>query len=362
MPEIKKNTLKKRRQRANIRSDLDRLEEYRRKDRERKRQNRNQKKQLLKSHPRLLQVAREKKKLEMRVYREKKKVAEAEEVNSDTRRSIAAKTREAKKKEKTRKAKDRLEKKLEKVEKRKAVLQTQSWRMRIKLGNGKEQEDRGAQPFASPSSEKRAVRKARKTMPPTPQRKARVLQKLVDSPRTLEILKKRGVILSKKTRRTLELGEEVLDSLSEQLDSVKPSGGTQPCKQRAYGILRSIVDKNRKKGITAALRSRLKLRKVKKQKNVTQNNQWWQPSNRKKRKDSISERVKQRVRDFYLSPDISQEVPDKRAAIKVKEGGQVQMVQRQNMCMVLGDAYDLYKKMYPEDKIGLTSFCKLRPL
>ena len=362
MPETSKNTLKKRRQRTNIRNDPVRLDEFRKKDRERKLQSRQEKRQHMQSHPRLLQAARENKKLEMRDYRKKKKAAEAKEITSETRRSIAAKTREAKKKDKKRKAQDRLEKSVEKFKKKKAIFQTKQWRMKIKLRNAKEQEEqknRGAQSFVSQRSEKTAVRKVKKTLPSTPQRRARVLQKLVESPTTVEILEKRGVILSQKTRRTLELGEEVLDSLSEQLDCVKHSGGTQPCQQTAYSILRSVVDKKRKKRITAALHSKLNLRKVKKQK---QKNQWWQPKTRKQRKDSIPETVKQRVRDFYLSSEISREVPDKRAAIKVKEGGQVQLVERHNMCMILGDAYHLYKKMYPEDKIGLTAFSKLRPL
>ena len=40
----------------------------------------------------------------------------------------------------------------------------------------------------------------------------------------------------------------------------------------------------------------------------------------------------------------------------------MKVVQRHNMSMTMGDAFVLYKKMYPADKIGQTAFPKLRPV
>lgn len=354
---LSKNTLKKRRQRANLKTDPNRLAAHHAKDAERKCQQRKAVKAHLEQHPRLMAASKLKKKLEMREYRRKKMATkETEDTELESKRSTAAKEREAKKKDRKRKAAEQLTNKLASAEKKKA---TQSWRLKVKLKDPRPEQDRNAEPFASSSSEIRAVRKARGTLPETPRRKARVLQKLINSPATGKILQEKGVTLSKKTRRSLEMGEEVIHSLKEQIDSVKPVGGTRSSQGAAYQILRSVVDKKKKKRISGALLAKLKLRKGTQPNKIRR--KWWEPKSRIPRKDRIQDSVKQRVKNFYLSSEISREVPDKRAAIKIKDGTKVRMVQRHNMAMTLGDAFVVYKKMYPDDKIGLTAFSKLRP-
>lgn len=52
----------------------------------------------------------------------------------------------------------------------------------------------------------------------------------------------------------------------------------------------------------------------------------WEFSVCKKRKDSILKEVKERVKEFYLSFNISREVLDKREVIKVKDKDKVSIV------------------------------------
>ncbi|CAH1233108.1 Hypp590 [Branchiostoma lanceolatum] len=232
--------------------------------------------------------------------------------------------------------------------------------MRIKLTpKSPPDEDFSDNPFSSPSSEHRAMKRAREALPETPKRKAKVLERLVKSPTQNKILEKKGVLMTKESRKNLQMGQEIADSLTEQLHAIKYTGGASPSKRNAYGILRSVINKKRNLRVNTALRTKLKVRKMKLDKEARQ---WWRPKLRKKRKDRIPELLKQKVKEFYLSPQISREVPDKRAAVKIKEGSKVILLQRQNMTMTIDDAYTLYNKMYPEDKIGLTSFNKLRPL
>ena len=84
----------------------------------------------------------------------------------------------------------------------------------------------------------------------------------------------------------------------------------------------------------------------------------------KQRKDIVPDQFKERIQEFFLSPVVSREVPDKREAIKIKDKktSKVMVVQRHCMSMSIQDAHTVYKELHPEYKIGLISFSKLRPI
>ena len=120
-----------------------------------------------------------------------------------------------------------------------------------------------------------------------------------------------------------------------------------------------MINKSGQHGTKSLLRKELGVRK-RKSANAG-NSEGWEPSACKKRKDSIPEEVKERVKEFYLSPNISREVPDKHEAIKVNNKDKVLIVQRHYMSMEIQDACEEYKRAYSDDRLGLTSFYKLRP-
>lgn len=76
-------------------------------------------------------------------------------------------------------------------------------------------------------------------------------------------------------------------------------------------------------------------------------------SKRKRRRDALSEVVKAKVRRFCLREDISRVLPHKRYATKHGPGHVLQHTLRQ--------AYTLFRKEYPEVKLGYTLFTRLRP-
>lgn len=366
MAKANPNTEKKRRQRANIRKDEDRLAAYKAKDAKRKREARKKLKDELQKHPRLRASHQLKKRNEMREYRKKKKEENkaADDFEPQSARSEAAKAREAKKADRKRK---RTERELIKAKKENAKLNMNAWRLRIKLNESEKQsqemssEHSKHSPFASRTTENRAIKRAKDKLPKTPQKKAHIIQKLTESPNTSKILEERGVINSKTTRRSLEIAEDVIGSLSEHIASVKPTKGRPTTEKRdAYKTLRAVIDRKPKLRLNKRLRKKLGVSKAKRS---ATNPSWWKTKT-KKRKDAIPAVVKQRVQNFYLSPDISREVPDKRATIKIKEKGgkKVQILQRHNMMMTLDDAYRIYKEENPTDKIGMSSFAKFRPI
>ncbi len=70
--------------------------------------------------------------------------------------------------------------------------------MKIKLKKTEQTKTNDNKIFPSPSSEKRAVNKIKKSMPQTPQKNAVIIEKLPKSPHTQDILEKKGVVMSKR--------------------------------------------------------------------------------------------------------------------------------------------------------------------
>lgn len=126
---LRTNTLKKRRQRANIRSDLICLEESRKADRERKMISRAAKREHLKQRPRLHKAEKEKKKLEMRRFRGKLKMDQPA-LSTQSARSVAAKKREDKKKDQKRKQEQATYKKYLEEKKKIASQRVKTWRLK----------------------------------------------------------------------------------------------------------------------------------------------------------------------------------------------------------------------------------------
>ena len=85
--------------------------------------------------------------------------------------------------------------------------------------------------------------------------------------------------------------------------------------------------------------------------------EWWKAGARKRRKDQITEEIKQKVHEFFLSAEISRENPSKRYVMEV-DGCKVQ---RHTMTWTLRDAFAAFKDKYPEEKLGFTSFSKASP-
>lgn len=348
---VSKNTLKKRRQRANLKKDPERLAIVREREKKRVKEWREKKKEHLEKHPRLKAQEREKKRVSQAKFREKKK-KEKESVETITEiesgRSKAATEREKRKEDRLRKKESELKKKEEQLRKRGEVQRVQKWRMKVNLLESSETQTlpnaHVSSPFSSPTTEKRAVKRTKTAMPKTPEKRARIVEKLVESPTCKSLLQQKGVIITKKAREEAQKNEKIVTTLKENLESLKPKGGMSTEQRRAYIGLKKIYN------------TKAKSRKGKK---INKPNEKWWKLQRKTRKDTLSTAVRSSVHNFYLSAGISREVPDKKAVIKLKNG---QKVQRHTMTMTLADAYSVYKSTYPDHKIGFTKFKQLRPL
>lgn len=252
--------------------------------------------------------------------------------------------------------------------KKEAVKRTQAWRMRIKLKESTQQEsnsptdgENGNTGSPGESSSKvlpkatlyRQLKKVKEVLPSTPRSKAAILSKLIESPSTSKVFKKSEMIMTPDCRKKLEMTDTVLQSVSESISEVKTRKLGE--KKHAYNIIcDSVLKKYKRHRLNKYFKVSVKARKP--------SSTWWETRQRKRRRDALDSPLKNSVKNFFLSPEISREVPNKRETVKVRKDGQKEILQKHVMTMTLEEAYKEYKLRNPGRKIGLTSFSKLKPV
>ena len=81
---------------------------------------------------------------------------------------------------------------------------------------------------------------------------------------------------------------------------------------------------------------------------------------RKERSDKMSQELKQKIIDFYLSDRISKVMPGTTISVKYHDGHR-ELHCKQLMFHHVYEAHNIFCQMYPEDKVSLSQFRKLRP-
>ena len=82
---------------------------------------------------------------------------------------------------------------------------------------------------------------------------------------------------------------------------------------------------------------------------------------KKKKKDRINDDIVNLVRDFYLLPEITKQVPDKTEVVGLKsETEESNILLKHVMVMTLEDAHSTLKEKHSSINIGLTSFKKFK--
>ena len=69
-----------------------------------------------------------------------------------------------------------------------------------------------------------------------------------------------------------------------------------------------------------------------------------------------------KVKDFYLQPDVTRQIPGKTEVIKAKtETGEAVILPKHVMVMTLEDAFKMFKEENQDTKIGCSLLKKLKP-
>ncbi|KAL3874179.1 hypothetical protein ACJMK2_037226, partial [Sinanodonta woodiana] len=95
--------------------------------------------------------------------------------------------------------------------------------------------------FSSRYARFRQVKKTKSTLPRTPQKRAEIVKKLIQSPTTSKILTKEGIIVTPKCKKKLQMAEDVIASLQESIHEVKQPNSSKSEKKHAYNILKTTI-------------------------------------------------------------------------------------------------------------------------
>ena len=122
-------------------------------------------------------------------------------------------------------------------------------------------------------------------MPKTPRKKAHIIKKLTQSPRTKKVLVSEGILPNDEVK---EVGQ-LFSSLQKSIEKLKPQGTAKKETRVAYRL------------ITRLIRSTPKASKLKKRLGVNRKpvkSAWWNNEMREK-KDRIQDDIKTEISDFY---------------------------------------------------------------
>ena len=128
-----------------------------------------------------------------------------------------------------------------------------------------------------------------------------IIKKLTQSPRTKQVLISDDILPSEEIIEEVQL----LSSIKDSIEQIKPRGTAKIETRVAYG------------SITKMIKSIPKATKLKKKLGVNckaVTTAWW---SNEMRKDIIKDDIKSEIREFYLSPEVSREVPVKRECATV---------------------------------------------
>lgn len=285
-------------------------------------------------------------------------------------------TKKTERKEKVKKQRELSREKLE--QKRKKIRQQTRERVRKyrerKLQNGEEQttEETSASGvgdgFQNRTSKKRATDKVKETLPSTPKKKAEVIETLASSPRTRNVLTKRGLIRYPEEQKEISTLRALASDISEGLNVVKHSGSTE--KRAAFRAFTSLAfGENIKK--TRSRKSLGKLvnideksisKAIKTRESILKGDlASWLYTKRKLRQDAIAEEDSKKIFNFWAN-NASRPTGDKKDVVKKRTGKQQYVHHAKHVLeKTQTEAFLEFQQLHPEVKVKQRKFESLKP-
>jgi hypothetical protein len=123
------------------------------------------------------------------------------------------------------------------------------------------------------------------------------------------------------------MGAALIESITCQMNEIKPKGGANKHQKRAYLALKKASLQSlrlaEKRGMQSRLRARMKIAVIRKT-GVNQQNVNYA--------DRLSQETRNEIREFFFNPEVSREVPDKGAALKVQHDLYTEMLMNYTNC------------------------------
>ena len=113
-----------------------------------------------------------------------------------------------------------------------AVKKTKCWQLYVNMNADNDDDStKAAKSFSSRWSEFNSLKKVKTCMLSTPVKKARIVQKLMESPHTKALLEKIGSIMPTSARNKLGMSQKILASIRTTLTEIKAHGGMNRSKK-----------------------------------------------------------------------------------------------------------------------------------
>ena len=217
---------KKQRQREKTKLDQAKQDKIKSTDRLRKAKEREMTRKMAAKDPDVLEEKRKRKRAYQQRFREKQRLLAAANQPSTSTQNISNRqltAAEKKKKKKKAEGMKALRQKRKYIEqKKKEVRRMQEYRLRVKLQDPKStsiNEDKAA--YKSRWTEWRAVKRAKNALSSTPIKRAKIVEKILDSPNSNPSCKNQGGMPTRDTMEKAHIGEAFLSSFKEKLEEVK---------------------------------------------------------------------------------------------------------------------------------------------
>lgn len=201
---------------------------------------------------------------------------------------------------------------------KKVLRQRSGMRKRPEVDAGRLKKQRRRPPdcgeFATPMAQRKAVQRARGSLPNSAEKFAAVVEDLVQksTPTKRQALKKRGLLSSPRSKKRLQFYKTLCTAFRSSVKTLKNCYMDSDKKKKLFLV--SSVGKNvwKKYRLKRTAERELGLR----WKYLLTLDRRSEDYLRKVRVDAVPQEVKKKVAEFYKRPDVSREIPSKKAISK----------------------------------------------
>ncbi|XP_048578932.1 uncharacterized protein LOC125560703 [Nematostella vectensis] len=288
---------------------------------------------------------------------------------SRTRTEIKKAASKKRRKEQRATAREELERKRQ-IAREKTRERVRRYRQKNKEEQGQEKEilQNTGERFKNRKSKKRVTDKAKDKLPQTPEKKAEVLETLINSPRTRKTLSRQGVVKTPEEEKESNTLKALASDISEGLKHVKRSGSNE--KRAAYKALKSLafgdnIKKSRAKkslGKLVGLNEKSISKAIKTREEILKGEgESWLYVKRKTRRDALPEEDVEKIYCFWAS-SASRPTGDKSDFVKNRVGKKQYLTHPKHVLETSQtEAFQEFAKLHPEVKVAQRKFEMLKP-
>ena len=216
---------------------------------------------------------------------------------------------------------------------------------------------------------KRAVDTTRLSLPDDGEERANVLATLINSPKTRSTLELLGVVNSTEQTARARVANAIMEDLSTAVSATKNRRNNDSTSAVRVGLSFACGERVQQNRLTGAVAKEININRkritssIQHRQLVLENKSCsWIVTERKTRRDAVSEDHRKLAQDFWSSPEISRPTGNKKDFIRQRVGPKEYIHhEKQIMNTTQTEAFVLFKQKHPLIKMGQRCFEKCKP-